>query len=318
MSSSNTSFTPAPGDGGQLKRKDGPDGSVVYDGCGRQYVVTPKGKQSTVAVRLDGISLPERDKIDLDSSTARKKLADKVAGPENPPFARTVEKDLRQIAADQPLRRSPTVPGNLVSEQRRIARFDDLVDLVRVGNEVRFCERSTIGKLIAKASTKIDGVDCLPPDLAAVPFAIPEFASVRNAADKSPRDLWAEITEWISRSAVPPAGCLDVLVAWVFHTHCCHKSLHSPIISLVGVQEHGKTRLGKALLYPSRRGILTETPRQAHLLRYASDLDATLFLDLYDAWGSIRRTGIEDIILHRFSRGTTVSPNPLMRPLRNP
>jgi hypothetical protein len=122
-----------------------------------------------------------------------------------------------------------------------------------------------------------------------------------------PRRVWDDVAAWIESCSTPPAGYLDLEVAYAFHTHIADRSIHSPILSLVGPPEYGKTRQGKAIVYVARRGVWTDTPRESHILRYATAIGATLFLDLWSAWNSIQRTGIEDIVLHRFEQGAKVA-----------
>lgn len=303
MSSSDTSFTPPPGDGGQLKPKDVPDGSTEYKGLNRTYTVTPQGKYTTVSVKLAGVPLPESDKLDLDVYSARERFAKRVAGDMNPKLAVVIEEDLRQFAADAATN-TAAASGNKKREQQSIARFDGLVDLVRCGRRVCFLVRESGTALHVQNTVSIDDITYTAPELQQLPFAVPQYQDVKKSLTKDPRELWEEVSQWIARSVVPPKGYRDLLVAWIFHTHIVEKFLHSPILALECDPEFGKTRLGKAMLYVARRGLFNEAPNAAQLLRQAHDLDCTLFIDVRDIVQTLKVKGIENLVLHRFERGT--------------
>ena len=60
------------------------------------------------------------------------------------------------------------------------------------------------------------------------------------------------------------------------------------------------------MTYMARRGVHTETLREATLIRLAQDCRATIFFDCLDFWSKALRSGCEDIILLRFERGARV------------
>jgi len=302
---SNQSFMPPPADGGQLEKKV-IDGKPVFFGRDRSFEVLRRDAtgRAQVRVSLTGTA-PEVDTVTLTSAGARAETAQRWAGPRRPDLAPVFELDLRQIATDRP-EGDAAEPGASADDRPIAARCDGLVDLVRARDQVNFLLVGPSGEWLVRKEGRQDGRSVMPPEPGQLPFLVPELAQVEGARIRNPRDLWEIVGAWIRRCAVPPAGYLDMLIAFVFHTHCTERSIHSPILALVGTQEHGKTRLGSALLHVARRGILTEAPRDAHLLRLANDLDATLFLDCWDLWQAVSRRGAEDIILHRFARGAKV------------
>ncbi len=305
--SSNQSFPEPPKDAGNLKQTPNDGSGEVYEGLGRTYRVNPIGGsgRARVKVKFEGVDLPQTDILNLASRSAREKFAEELAGPMRPYLKQVFEEDLRQIAGELSGASLSSAEGNSETTTPLIARFDSLVDLVQGDNGVAFYISDPRGQLIVSDEITLNGQSFRAPS--GLPFAVPDFSAVESAKGKNPRETWDEIEEWINRSARPPEGYTDLLISWIFHTHRTEAALHSPIISLEGPPELGKTRMGKALAYPSRRPVVTEMPREAHLLRYANDLDATLFLDVEDASLMLGRKGVDDIVLLRFGRGAKVA-----------
>ncbi len=81
---------------------------------------------------------------------------------------------------------------------------------------------------------------------------------------------------------------------------------YCPVINLAGLRGRGKTRTAKGMTYVSYRGIETTSVTEAHILRWAEYMGATLFFDVRDFSHKVQKSGAEDIFLKRFERGATV------------
>ena len=145
-----------------------------------------------------------------------------------------------------------------------------------------------------------------PPDVGwLLPRARQILAAVSDDDDQS---LWRDLTSRLSRvSSLPDQRIWEVLlVPWVIHTYFLDRADYSPQILFFAEPERGKTRTGKALIYCARRGLHIETLRDPHLLRFAGDWQATLFIDVKDLWKKAERERSEDLMLQRFEKGATV------------
>ncbi len=89
-------------------------------------------------------------------------------------------------------------------------------------------------------------------------------------------------------------------------TYIPEQTDYLPIILLEAEPERGKSRTGQAVVAVARHGLHLQGIREANLLRDASHLQATLFIDLMNVWDTARREKCEDVILGRWERGGTV------------
>lgn len=158
----------------------------------------------------------------------------------------------------------------------------------------------------------------VPPPLPAIPWRLPRASEVLGWAAPGaddPRQLYEDITACLKahgqlpvlKHADYPDAYYDLETAFTFHTHYLEPAAYSPVLALVGPVERGKSRNGRTNIYLSRRGIHTETLREANLFRDSQDRAATLFLDATSLWKKAQQLGCEDILLNRFERGAKVS-----------
>jgi hypothetical protein len=233
-----------------------------------------------------------------------------------------VEAALLEVAA--------TLPGQLAGVEAEPAGPDDgklsadfpgLVDVVSVG------EGGAPGFLVVEEGrlrvvgswTPGDGPDAgtplVPPPADALPWVLPRAAEVVGWVERGDdaAALFAEVKSQVRRHVkLPllgeyPDAYYALSAAWVFHTHRVELAAYSPILACFAVPERGKSRYGRTLIYMGRRGVHTETLREANLFRDAQDRRATLFLDVMDLWKKLERAGAEDVLLLRFERGAKVS-----------
>lgn len=108
-------------------------------------------------------------------------------------------------------------------------------------------------------------------------------------------------------SDLPDEDFYNLLVLWDFHTYLIEKIHFSPIIYLYAVKERGKSRTGRGCIYVSRRGVWTETVREADIIRWGNDHRVALGFDVKDAPKKFERANCDDLILARFEKGSTSS-----------
>ena len=108
-------------------------------------------------------------------------------------------------------------------------------------------------------------------------------------------------------SDLPNELFYDLLVLWDVHTYLIDKLHFSPMLYLYAVKERGKSRTGKGCIYVSRRGVWTETIREADIIRWGNDHKAALGFDVKDFPKKIQRANCDDLMLARFEVGSTSS-----------
>lgn len=200
---------------------------------------------------------------------------------------------------------------------RLSANFPGLVDIV-VGIDGRpsyliVDETADTGVAMVDEIEQLD-TRLVPPPIDALPWRLPRADEVlRHLHADDDRELFDAVVTTIKRHALLPLGPVeypdayaDLEAAFVFHTHYPEPAAYSPELELYAVPERGKSRNGRTLTYLCRRGIHTETLREANLFRDSQDRGATLFLDCTKLWTKLEKAGSEDILLNRFERGARV------------
>lgn len=108
-------------------------------------------------------------------------------------------------------------------------------------------------------------------------------------------------------SDLPNELFYDLLVLWDVHTYLLDRLHFSPMLYFFAVKERGKSRTGKGCIYVSRRGVWTETIREADIIRWGNDHKAALGFDVKDFPKKIQRANCDDLMLARFEAGSTSS-----------
>lgn len=201
------------------------------------------------------------------------------------------------------------------------ANFENLCDLVLDENKVKFLTME--GELLE--AKEIDGVKNIPPTLADLDFLLPDgnevIVEARNHKVPDATDdtddwqgcpyclkLFEELKKYHEEiSELPKASYYDLLALWDFHSHLIEKFNFSPIIYFFADKERGKTRTAKGLIYVSRRGVMTETLREANLIRWGRDHKSTLLFDLKNFAKKLESSQTEDLVYGRVERGVSAS-----------
>lgn len=196
------------------------------------------------------------------------------------------------------------------------ADFDNLVDLVEVNGKTKFLtfDRKILDKV------EINGQTFYPPE--SVSWLLPNAEKVlclaanhSDDADSSdpnlPQgqcnacgDLYLNIIDYFKTfSEMLTEYHYHFLTLMAFHSHLIEKFNYSPILFLVGSGGRGKTPTLKALSSIARRGVFTETFREANIIRWGGDYKASLFFDTKNFPKKVEFANCEDVIYGRAERG---------------
>ncbi|MFX0199710.1 MAG: CHC2 zinc finger domain-containing protein [Candidatus Hodarchaeota archaeon] len=188
------------------------------------------------------------------------------------------------------------------------AWFDGLVDLVldEKGNIVFLVKEG--GNLVMKNKHEATEVTLIPPPKKKIIWTLPNGSEVvKHFSNDSDTQLFEDLAEYHATiSELPNGDHYQYLALWDMHTYLFEKNEYSPITWFYATPERGKTRTGKGVTYVAWRGIRVATLYEAHIIRIATNLKATIFFDVMDLWQKVERAGSEDIILGRFERGIQV------------
>lgn len=164
-------------------------------------------------------------------------------------------------------------------------------------------------------SITIQGKIYFPPPKELCPYLfadtrkVEEYLQLHTSSNcQEDTKLYEELLQYHKDiSDLPEEDFYNLLVLWDFHTYLIDKIHFSPIIYLYAVKERGKSRTGRGCIYVSRRGIWTETVREADIIRWGNDHKAALGFDVKDAPKKFERANCDDLILARFEKGSTSS-----------
>lgn len=196
------------------------------------------------------------------------------------------------------------------------ADFENLVDLVEENGKTKFL---TYDKKIL-SQIEIDGKIFFPPE--STSWLLPSAEKVLSLELKHSDDpdgtdaevprgqcdscqsLYLSIIDYFKTfSDMLTEYHYHFLTLMAFHSHLIEKFNYSPILFLVGSGGRGKTPTLKALSAISRRGIFTETFREANIIRWGGDYKASLFFDTKNFPKKVEFANCEDVIYGRAERG---------------
>lgn len=160
-----------------------------------------------------------------------------------------------------------------------------------------------------------DGIVYKPPEIKDLYYLLAQKDEVLELLDQKvigtnegDAKLYEELYEYHKKiSDLPHKLYYDLLVLWDFHTYFLDKLHFSPMLYLYAVKERGKSRTAKGCLFVARRGIFTETIREADLIRWGNDHKAAIGFDSKDFPKKIFRANCDDLILSRFEKGSIAS-----------
>ena len=166
-----------------------------------------------------------------------------------------------------------------------------------------------------KDSISIDETVFTPPAKEDLPYAMAPknkvLAYIKDSfdtIDSFDGILWDTLIHYHKEtSELPNDLYYDLLALWDLHTYLIEKIHFSPILYFYAVKERGKSRTGKACIYVSRRGVFTESVREADIIRWGNDHRAALGFDVKDFPRKMQRANCDDLLLSRFEKGAIAS-----------
>lgn len=184
-----------------------------------------------------------------------------------------------------------------------------VIDVLDAGNKLVYLTEK--GEVVEGVT--INGVVHKPPPKEGVPYLLPDKDKVleyikKDVSDRSDGELYRCLRDYHAQiSELPHDLYYDLLVLWDIHTYLLGKLHFSPILYFYAVKERGKSRTGKGCIYVSRRGVFTETIREADIIRWGNDHKAVLGFDVKDYPKKIQRANCDDLLLARFEKGSIAS-----------
>ncbi|MDX9822648.1 MAG: hypothetical protein RBT20_11990, partial [Syntrophales bacterium] len=198
------------------------------------------------------------------------------------------------------------------TEIEKSAYFPGLVDLVLDDEgKVSFLVKDG-NNLAVKRDHIIDGKKMIPPQKSKLIWLLPRAAEVlKHLWNDTDARVFADLVSYFKTiSELPDENHYLFLAAYVMHTYLVDEVEYSPMVWFYAIPERGKTRTGKAMTYASFRGVHIITLREAHIIRLAKDLRATLFIDVSDLQQKIDTNNVDDVLLNRYERGAQIARVP--------
>lgn len=219
---------------------------------------------------------------------------------------REVRSIARSVAQYPPSAKRSTPPKGMV--EQLTGYYPNLIDIVLDSKgKTAFLEKVD-GKAVVRYSVIVDEKKFLPPPLNSLEWHLSKADEVLPSLDSdSDEQLYLDLIEYLQGiSKLPSDDHYQFLALWVMHTFLWDKAQYTPILLFYAVAARGKTRTGKGLIYVCWRGVHVITLREAHLIRLASNMKATLFIDVTNLQKKMERESSEDILLSRFEKGIKV------------
>ncbi len=212
------------------------------------------------------------------------------------------------VLADMKAQRAKVEPEP--RDVKYTAVFPELIDICEDENGSLVFLTKENGQLNERKSWEMDGETYYPPPRESLPMKnIPKLREVkRYFAEDTDKRLFNAIVKYFWHvSELPDKHYYRLLAAWTLHTYVIEKFNYSPYLWFFGIPERGKSRTGRGLVNISYRGLHVESMRDAYLIRVASNLRCTVFIDCFDVWRKAEKLGNEDFLLSRFERGVRIA-----------
>jgi hypothetical protein len=319
----------------KLRRLQTPIEETVREGLSVIVSQVGTGRNGLTSARVavwNGVPLAA-DVIRLDVAAERQRVvraalaADETLASDEPSILAAMLRCAEAFAqfdpldlVDDPLDLADDSAADNENTMRFSANFPELVDIVASAEDCspRFLvldKDAPLGVQIVEAWKTPAGV-VIPPPKDKLPWLLPrEDWVLRYLGSDAAKDsrLFSGVVALIKKHALLPEGSANFPDAWaelvaafVFHTHYMEAAAYSPELAFYAPPERGKSRTGRTIAM-ARRGVHTETLREANLFRDSQDRGATLFIDCTGLWTKASKLGCEDILLNRFERGAKVS-----------
>lgn len=162
------------------------------------------------------------------------------------------------------------------------ASFPGLVDLVTKNNEIYYFYKDADRLQVDNKFINKTGQILIPPDQNAIPFKILTAVEIWKNRSGDDQSLYWEIFKTLRKiSVLPSEKYYHLLTVYIFFTYLPEGVSYYPYLWFFGVPERGKSRITKAIINLSYRGLYTETLNQAYIFRYAELFRGTIGIDVY-------------------------------------
>ncbi len=208
----------------------------------------------------------------------------------------------------------PVEKKNDKKEVKFSANFPNLIDLAQLDGKTVYLIKEPNGEIKVTNLYQIGDKTLLPPPIDKLPYLLPRAKEVLRYLERHKElDCLEDVVLYDrllehhrSVSELPDDLYYDLQVCWDFHTYLYENANYSPILSFFADADKGKSRTCKGMIYVAKRGVRVETVSDAHIIRMAQDVGASIFFDCMDLWKEVERAGSRDVILNRFERGMKV------------
>ena len=192
--------------------------------------------------------------------------------------------------------------------------FPGLVDVLDQDGKSVYLIKSDEGIVSVSEKYELDLKTLVPDRQKELPYLLPRAEYVGGAYElywsgsasvkEVDEALYDDVLSYLQASVVlPDPDYYHLYTAWIFHTYLMEYFDYSPILSLLGQPETGKSRLGCALVNASFRGIHQESLTAAQLTYLGSYYRPTLFIDVKDLRQKVRGGDCLDQLLLSGERG---------------
>ena len=298
----------------------------------KEFISLLKGKKITICFDMDNAGLDGANKVSqmlaaggvntyvmsLPKMDEGKDIGDYFKNGHTAEEFATLLKEAVPVEAseksDESDEEAPTNKKGGKTEVTFSANFPDLVDLVQVEGKTAYLIRDPGGEIKITNIYKSGNKTLVPPPMDKLPYTLPRANEVlkyleshKETGCEEDAALYQKLLDYHkSVSDLPDDLYYDLLVCWDFHSYFMEKANYSPILSFFADADKGKSRTCKGLIFVAKRGVRVETVSDAHIIRMAQDLGASIFFDCMDLWKEVERAGSRDILLNRFERGMKV------------
>ena len=132
--------------------------------------------------------------------------------------------------------------------------------------------------------------------------------SIIDHKDASDEELYFDILGRIKNVAVLSSEEeYHLCVVYIFFTYLSEAVNYFPYLWFYAVPERGKSRMLKAIIILSYRGLYTETLNEAYIFRYADLFVGTIGIDVYDLCKKAQNHGSHDLLLGRYEKGIKIA-----------
>jgi len=207
------------------------------------------------------------------------------------------------------LRKEARKSGDKKSPRAKLSALSaGLVEIVRNDDYVAYLLKQKDQAVIEKYILDGSGNRITPPDQEHIPYPLLSPDSILAHKDESNDKLYFDVFKRLKEiAALSNDEQYQLCTVYVFFTYLADLVQYYPYLWFYGVPERGKSRMTKAIINLSYRGLYTETLNEAYLFRYADLFHGTIGIDVQNLSKKAYKRGSHDLLLGRFEKGMKVA-----------